>query len=110
MSKILRLTESQLLKFVKNIVEELEYHDVDEMYEDRVEDVMSSVVLHSNPEDFDTGREYAFDMIAQCMDIMMEKYFETVDDEDELRDELEHKYINSLINYWYSNSGRSEID
>ena len=63
MKKIVKLTESQLLKFVKNIVEELEYHDVDEMYKDRVEDVMSSVVLHSDPEDFDNGREFAFEMI-----------------------------------------------
>ena len=110
MKKIVKLTESQLLKFVKNIVEELEYHDVDEMYKDRIEDVMSSVVLHSDPEDFESGREFAFEMIAQCMDTLMEKYSETINDEDEVRDEVEHKYMKSLINYWYSNSGRSEID
>ena len=110
MAKTIKLTESQLIKFVNKIVEHLEYHDVDEMYEDRVEDVMSSLVLKHNPIDFSGPKDFAITLIDMCVETLMDKYFETFDDEDELREQVERKYTKALINYWYANSGNSDDD
>jgi hypothetical protein len=108
MGKIIRLTESELITFVKKMVEHVEYHDVDEMYGDRVEDVIAQVVLKYDARDFDGPRDFANQLIDIAIEILMEKYGETIDDEDRLRDEIEMKYTKPLINYWYSNSGDEE--
>ena len=107
MAKNIRLTESELIKFVEKIVENLEFHDVDEMYENKVEDVMSSLVLKFNPIDFSGPKDFASSLIDMCIEMLMERYFETFKDEDELRKQIEQKYTKALINYWYANSGES---
>ena len=105
MGKIIRLTESELISFIKKMVEHVEYHDVDEMYKDRIEDVIAQVVLKNDARDFDGPKDFAHQLINDAIDIMLEKYGETIDDEDRLRDEIEQRYTKPLINYWYSNSG-----
>lgn len=108
MGKIIRLTESELIKFIKKMVEHVEYHDVDEMYKDRVEDVIVQVVLKNDARDFDGPKDFAQELIDMAIDILMDKYGETIDDIDRLRDEVEQRYTKPLINYWYSNSGDEE--
>ena len=110
MGKIIKLTESELISFIKKMVEHVEYHDVDEMYNDRVEDVMVQVVLKNDARDFNGPKEFAQQSIDDAMDIMMEKYSETIDDEDRLREEIEQRYTKILINYWYANSGDESDD
>jgi hypothetical protein len=108
MGRIIKLTESELIDFIQNMVEHVEYHDVDEMYEDRVEDVISQVVLKNDAREFDGPKDFAYYLIDMAVEIMIEKYGETIDDEDRLREEIEMKYTKPLINYWYSNSGDGE--
>lgn len=105
MGKIITLTESELISFIKKMVEHVEYHDVDEMYKDRIEDVIAQVVLKNDAREFNEPKEFANQLIDDAIDIMLEKYGETIDDEDRLRDEIEQRYTKPLINYWYSNSG-----
>jgi hypothetical protein len=105
MGQIIKLTESELVDFIKNMVEHVEYHNVDEMYQDRVEDVIAQVVLKHDARDFDGPKDFANYLIDMAVEILMEKYFETIDDEDRLRDEIEMRYTKPLINYWYANSG-----
>lgn len=108
MGKIITLTESELIKLIKKMVEHVEYHDVDEMYKDRVEDVMTQMVLKYDATKFNGPKEFAEFLIDMGVELMMEKYKETIDDENSLRTEIEQKYTKPLINYWYSNSGEEQ--